>query len=81
MDTCAEIKVFSLVFLVPCSKVQIRPGFKQMSVSEAKQGKPVRADSDFLSTTLSQFTSPVIEDLCRVIPAVSKPPLQCVPVI
>ena len=52
-----------------------------MSVPEAKQGKPVRTDSHFLSATLSQCTSLVIEDLCRVIPAVSKAPLQCIPVV
>ena len=32
-------------------EIQIRPGFKLMNVSEAKQGKPVRTDSHFLSAT------------------------------
>ena len=47
-----------------------------MSVAEAKQGKAVRIDTHFLSPTLSQCTILDIEDLCRVIPAVSKALLQ-----
>ena len=50
-----------------------------MSVPEAKQGKPVRTDSYFLSPTLSQCTYMVVEDLCRVVPAVSWAPFQYVP--
>ena len=52
-----------------------------MSVPEAKQGNPMRTDSHFLSAALSQCTSLAIEDLCRVIPVVSKACLQCVPVV
>ena len=52
-----------------------------MSDLEKRQGKPMRTDYCFLSTTLSQCTSLVIEDPCRAIPAVSKAPLQCVPVV
>ena len=52
-----------------------------MSVPEAKQGKPVRTDSCSLSTTLSQCTLLVIEDLCRAIPAVSWAPFQYVPAV
>ena len=52
-----------------------------MSVLEANQGKPVRTDSCFQSATLSQFTSMVIEDLCRVIESVHWAPFQCVPVV
>ena len=55
------------------------PGFIQLSVPEAKQGKPVRTDSNFLSTTLSQCTYMVIEDLCRAVPAVCWAPFQTVP--
>ena len=47
-----------------------------MSVPEAKQGKPVRTDSNFLSATLSQCAFLVIEDLCIVIPAVSQAAFQ-----
>ena len=47
------LKVVLLVFLVPCTKIQISSGFKQMSVPEAKQGEPVRPNSHFLSATLS----------------------------
>ena len=36
-----------------------------MSGPEAKPGKPVRTDSHFLSTTLSQCTYMVVEDLCE----------------
>ena len=43
-----------------------------MSGPDAKQGKPDRIDSHFLSTTLSQCTYMVVEDLCRVVPAVSQ---------
>ena len=67
--------------MVPCTKLQIRPVFKQMSGPEAKQGKHVRTDSDFLSATLSQCTYMVVEDLCRVVPAVSQAPFQYVPVV
>ena len=74
-------KVVSLVFLVPCTKLQIRPGFEQMSGPEAKQGKHVRTDSHFLSTALSQCTFLVIEDLCRVVTAVRWAPFQYVPVV
>ena len=74
-------KIVLLVFLVPCTKLQIRPGFKQMSGPEAKQGTPVRTDSCFLSATLSQCTFLVIEDLCRVVPVVSWAPVQYVPVV
>ena len=70
-----------LVFLVPCTKLQIRPGFKQLSVLEAEQGKPVRTDSHFLSTALSQSTFLVIEDLYRVVPAVSLASFEYVPVV
>ena len=70
-----------LVFLVPCTKLQIRPGLKQMSVPDAKQGKPVMTASHFLSATLSLYTFLVIEDLCRVIPAVSQAPFQYIPVV
>ena len=56
------LNVLLLVFLVSCTQLQIKPGFKQMSVPEAKQGKPARTDSCFLSATLSQCTL-VIEDL------------------
>ena len=52
-----------------------------MNVPEANQGKPVRTDSCFLSATHSQCTFLVIEDLCRVIPAVSWDPFQYVPVV
>ena len=52
-----------------------------MSGPEAKQCKPVRTDSHFLSATLSQCTYVVVEDLCRVIPAVSWAPFQYVPVV
>ena len=52
-----------------------------MIVPEANQGKPVRTDSHFLSTTLSQCTFLVIEDLCRVISSVSWAPFQYVPVV
>ena len=51
-----------------------------MSGPEAKQGKPVRTVSCFLSATLSQCTYIVVEDFCRVIPAVSQAPFQYVPV-
>ena len=60
-------------------KLQMRPGFKQMSVPEAKQGKPVRGNSCFLLTTLSQCTLLVIEDPCRVVPAVSWDGVTCMP--
>ena len=46
-----------------------------MSGMEAKQGKPVRIDSHYLSATLPPCTYMVVEDLCRVIPAVSHAPL------
>ena len=52
-----------------------------MSVPDAKQGKPVMTDSHFLSATLSLYTFLVIEDLCRVIPAVSQAPFQYIPVV
>ena len=52
-----------------------------MSGPEAKQGKPLRTDSHFLSATISQCTYVVVEDLCRVIPAVNQAPFQCVPVV
>ena len=52
-----------------------------MSVPEAMQGKPVRTDSCFLCATLSQCTFLIIEDLCRVIQAVSQAPFQYVPVV
>ena len=52
-----------------------------MSGPEAKHGKPVRTDSHFLSTTLSECTYMVVEDLCRVIPVVSQAPFQYVPVV
>ena len=74
-------KVASLVFLVPCTMLQIMSGFKHMSGPEAKQGKPVMTYSRFLSATLSQCTYMVVEDLCRVIPAESQASLQCVPVL
>ena len=74
-------KVVLLVFLVPCTKLQIRSGFKQMSGPEAKQGKPVRTASCFLFATLFQCTHMVDEDLCRVVPAASKAPFQHVPVV
>ena len=54
---------------------------KQMSEPEAKQGKPVRTDSCFLSASLSQCTYMVVEDLCRAFPAVSQAPFQYVPVV
>ena len=47
-----------------------------MSEPEAKQDKPVRTDSHFLSTTLSQCTYMVVEDLYRVIPALSQAPFN-----
>ena len=52
-----------------------------MSGPEAKHSKPVRTDSYFLSTTLSQCTYMVVEDLGSVIPAVSQAPFQYVPVV
>ena len=52
-----------------------------MSGPEAKQGKPVRTHSRFLPATLSQCTYMVVEDPCRVIPAVSQDPFQCAPVV
>ena len=52
-----------------------------MSGMEAKQGKPVRIDSHYLSATLPPCTYMVVEDLGRVIPAVSHAPLECVPVV
>ena len=52
-----------------------------MSVPEAKQGRPVRTDSCFLSATLSQFIFLVIEDPSRVVPAVSQAPFQYVHVV
>ena len=52
-----------------------------MSGPEAKQGKPVRTDSHFLSAALSQCPYMVVEDLCRVIPAVSQAPFKDVPVV
>ena len=52
-----------------------------MCGAEAKQGKPLRTDSHFLSATLSQCTYMVVEDLSRVILAVSQAPFQCVPVV
>ena len=52
-----------------------------MIVPEAKQGKPARTDSHFLSTTLSQYTILVIEDPCRVMAAVSQAPIQYFPVV
>ena len=52
-----------------------------MSVPEAKQGKPVRTDSHFLSATPSQCSYMVVEDLCRAIAPVSQAPFQCVPVV
>ena len=52
-----------------------------MSGPEAKQGKPIKTDSHFLSSTLSQCTYMVVEDLCRVIPAVSQAASQCVHVV
>ena len=53
-----------------------------MSRPEAKQGKPVRTDSHFPSTTLfSQCTYMVVEDLCRVIAAVMEALFQYVPVV
>ena len=52
-----------------------------MSGPEAKQGKPVRTDSHFLSATVSQCTCMVVEDLCRVVTAVSQGPFQYVPVV
>ena len=74
MDIGVDNKVVLLVFLVPSTKLQIRPGFRQLSVPVAKQGKPVRTDSHFLSATLPQCTFLVIKDLCRVVPAVSWAP-------
>ena len=52
-----------------------------MSVPEAKQGEPVWTDSHFLSATLSQCTYMVVEDLCRVVPALSWATFQYVPVV
>ena len=47
----------------------------------ASRGLEARTDSCFLSATLSQYTILVIEDLCRVIPAVSQALFQHVPVV
>ena len=46
---------------------------------EAKQGKPVRTDSCFLTATLSACTYMVIEDLCIVISVVSQAPSSLCP--
>ena len=51
-----------------------------MSGPETKKGKPVRTDSQFLSVALSQCAYMVVEDLCRVIPAVCQASFQYVPV-